>query len=581
MELGQYFSIVKRWWWLMVACVAVATASSYYGTTKMPRIYQATTTVMVGQSLEQVNPNSQDLWMSQQLAQTYAEMVKRQPILQSAAQALGLAYVPSAGSISTRQVAGTQLLEISVRDTNPERARVLADEIANQLILQSPSASEDQQRQDFVKEQLADLQARIESTEAEIEGEREKLEAANSARAIQQYQANINALEQKLSSYQSTYASLITGVRGGTNFISVVEPATTPTRPISPNVQETVFLAAAIGLALAVAGALLIEYLDDTVKTPDDVDRISELPTLGAIARIRGEHYPDKLVAMLHPRSPIVEAYRVLRTNIQFSTVDNPARTLMVTSPNPVEGKSVTLANLAVVMAQAGLKVIAVDSDLRRPVLHRIFALSNSHGLSDAILNSHGGQESNLRAAASEDPSPSLASDGRGAGSAKSKPGVAEHLRPTEVENLWVLPSGPQPPNPAELLGSRRMQNIIRELQGQADVILFDSPPVLAVTDAAVLATQVDAVVMVNQAGRTRRSMAQRGVEELRRVGANLLGVVLNRLSPGQDGYYYYQSYYYRSEDGKQKKRNREQSRGRRLLPFGGRSRDGSDGSGG
>ena len=138
MELEQYVSVLRRWWWLVAACVIVATGSSYYGTTQMPRIYQATTTVMVGQSLQQADPNTQDLYISRELAQTYAEMVKRRPILESAAQALGLSYIPSGGNVSTRQVAGTQLVEISVRDTDPDRARALADEIANQLILKSP-----------------------------------------------------------------------------------------------------------------------------------------------------------------------------------------------------------------------------------------------------------------------------------------------------------------------------------------------------------------------------------------------------------------------------------------------------------
>jgi non-specific protein-tyrosine kinase len=579
MELTHYFTVVRRWWWLMVACVIVASGSSYYGTTQMPRIYQATTTVMVGQSLQEVNPNSQDLWMSQQLAQTYAEMVKRRPILQSAAEALGLAFVPSSGSISTRQVAGTQLLEISVRDTNPERARVLADEIANQLIVQSPTASEDQERQDFVRDQLADLQAKIETTEAEIGAEREKLEAANSARAIQQYQANINALEQKISSYQSTYASLVMGVRGGTNFISVIEPATTPRRPISPNVEETVLLAAAIGLSLAVGGAFLIEYLDDTVKTPADVERAADLPILGTIGRIRGEEYPEKLITLEDPRSPLAEAFRVLRTNVRFSSVDRTARTIMVTSPDASEGKSVTLANLAVVMAQAGLKVVAVDSDLRRPVLHRIFGLPNSHGLSNAILTEDGWLVNGRNELKYGDPTDSaFAKSIDPRTPASSEPQIMRHVQATAVPNLWLLPSGPLPPNPAELLGSERMGQVVTELEW-AEVILFDSPPTLAVTDAAVLGSRVDGVLVVFEVGTTRRGSAKRVIQELRKVDANVLGVVMNRLSPGRDGYYYQYYYrYYHSDDGRGEKGlpGRRHGLGR-LLPFGNGSRNRSD----
>ncbi len=530
MELKEYWNIVKRWWWLMVACVLVASVSSYIGTLGMPRVYQATTTVMVGQTLQQSNPNSSDLWISQQLAQTYAEMVKRQPILKAAATALGLEYVPSGGNVSTRQVPGTQLLEISVRDTIPERAQAIADEIAHQLILQSPTESEDAERQAFVRERLAGLEENIQRTEEEIAEEQAKLEAANSARAIQQYQANISGLEQKLSSYESTYASLLLSAQGGTNYISIVEPASLPISPISPNVRETVMLAAAIGLALAVGGAVLIEFIDDTVKSPEEASRMTGLPVLGTISRIEGEGYADKLIVDLHPLSTVAEAYRVLRTNVRFSFVDREMEMLLVTSPGPTEGKSVTVANLATVMAQSGLRVVVVDTDLRRPVQHKIFGVSNAEGLSNAVLDPEQGAE--------------------------------RYLQSTEVEGLWVLPSGPLPPNPAELLGSERMAEVVAELRTFADLLLFDSPPALVVTDAAVLAGRLESgVLLVTDVARTRRGMAKRAVEELERVHADMLGVVVNRMTQHEGGYYY--QYYYREGEGRRRRRTLLE----RLLP--------------
>jgi non-specific protein-tyrosine kinase len=527
MELKDYWNIAKKWWWLAVACVLISSVSSYIGTLDMPRIYQATSTVMVGQALQKADPSSQDIWLSQQLAQTYAEMVKRRPIRSSAAEALGLQFTPSPGNISTRQVPGTQLLEISVRDTDPERARVLADEIANQLILQSPTMSQDQERQAFVQDRLAGIERNIQEAEAEIDEEQAKLEAANSARAIQQYQANITALQQKLSSYESTYASLLLTVQGGTNTISMFESATTPQNPISPNVPETVALAGAIGFALAVGGAVLIEFLDDTVKSPEEAVRLAgDAPMLAAIAQIEGKEYPDKLIASKQPLSPITEAFRVLRTNVQFSAIDQPLATILVTSPGPSEGKSVTLANLAVVLAQSGHKVIVVDTDLRRPVQHKLFQTSNSHGLSDAILN-------------------------------PDQP-VMEYLQSTDIENLYLLTAGSPPPNPAELLASERALQLIETLQAQADVVLFDSPPVLVVTDAAVLGSRVDGVVLVNDLGNTRRSMARRAVEELERAHAHLLGLVLNRMAPKYGGEYYHQYYYYYYyREGERVKRHR------------------------
>jgi succinoglycan biosynthesis transport protein ExoP len=538
MELREYWNIFKRWWWLMVACMLVAAGSSYIGTRGMPRIYQATTTVMVGQTLQQTNPTSSDLYISQQLAQTYAQMVQRQPILGGAAQALGLEYTPPPDTISTRQVPGTQLLEISVRDTIPERAQALADEIANQLILKSPTAGEGTERQAFVRQRLEGLEANIQQTEKEITEEQTKLEAANSARAIQQYQANINALQQKLSSYESTYASFLLSGQGGTNYISLFEPASLPYAPISPNVAVTVLLAAAIGLGLAVGGAVLIEFLDDTIKSPDEATRLTQLPVLGAIARIEGESYADKLIVHQQPRSTITEAYRALRTNVRFSFVDRPMRTLMVTSPGPSEGKSVTLANLAVAMTQSGLRVIIVDTDLRRPTLHNIFSASNTEGLSNALLT------------------PELE--------------VESCLQETGVENLRLLSCGPLPPNPAEVLGSGRMGAVIEILLSLADLVLFDSAPVLVVTDAAVLAARLKegGVLLVTDIGKTRRGMAKRAVEELQKVHANLLGVVVNRISVRRGGEYYYQyDQNYTDHHGDGQKRSRSRMGLQRLLP--------------
>lgn len=527
MELTQYWDIVRRWWWLMVACTLVAATSSWIGTLGMPRIYQATTTVMVGQVLQQANPSAQDIYLSQQLAQTYADMVRRRPVLEGVQEALGLQYTPSGVNVSARSVPGTQLLEISYRDTDSLRASVIANEIARQLIQRSPTDSpEVVERRAFVQQQLADLEGKIEETRASIDEEQAKLDAANSARAIQQYQSNISALEQKLTSYQSNYASYLLAVQGGTNYITQIEPAVESTYPISPNVPQTVLLAAAIGLALAVAGAVLIEFLDDTIKTAEEATKLAGVPILGAIARIEGDTLPEKLIAVRHPLSPIVEAYRALRTSIQFSSVDKPVQTLMVTSPAPSEGKSVTLSNLAVVLAQSGLKVILVDTDLRRPVLHKYFEVTNETGLSDALLNPN--------------------------------PAVLDYLRPTSVDNLWLLPSGTIPPNPAELLGSQRMADFIETLKVHADMVLFDSPPTLVVTDAAVLGTRLDGVVLVNDAGRTRRGMARHAAEELSRVHVNLLGVVLNRASSGGKGYYYY--HYYRAEDGQPERRRRKSS---------------------
>jgi non-specific protein-tyrosine kinase len=541
MALEDYWKIVRKWWWLILASTLVATASSAYSLSREPRIYQATTTVIVGQSLEKANPTYSDFSIGQQLAQTYVNMVTRQPILEGAAEALGLGFVPWSGNVSANIVPGTQLMEIRVRDTSPERARALADEVARQLILQTPSnPNENDRRRAFVEEQLQTLEQNIELTEEEIEAEQARLDAANSARAIQQYQANIEALEQKLTSYQSNYATLLQTSQEATNYISVIEPASLPTRPISPNVPETLMLAAAIGLALAVGGALLIEFIDDTIKTPEDVVKVMDLPVLGTIADMQKGKGSGVLVTDRYPQSPITESFRALRTSLDYYSVDNPIRTLEITSAGPAEGKSLILANLAIVMAQAGRRVVIVDTDMRRAMQHKIFDLVNDHGLSDAIMAT-GADLSVYNHELSPQELAMRSSDA----SQLDNPGGPQ---PVELGTLHIVTTGPIPPNPADLIASQRMRDLIDDLKRQADIVLFDTPPVMVATDAIVLSRLVDGVLLLADAGHTKRGAARQAVERFHQVDANLLGVVLNRVSRREDSYYSY-SYYQAHDD--------------------------------
>lgn len=539
MELRHYLSIAWKWAWLIVLSVAIAAASSYLASKATTPLYRTKTTLMIGRVTQAVEASDLDIWTGQQLAYTYIQLARREPVLRGAIESLGLQmdWQALANQVSATNINQTLLMEISVVDSDPYRAKVLADAIAQQLILQSPAAgaASNPEEKAFIDAQIVDLQTKIEKAQGDIDLLHQELDAANSARQIQDLENQISILETKVTDWQYSYSQLLISAQGGdVNTLSIVEEASIPGWPISPNVRMNVLLASAIGLALAVGGIFLIEYLDDTVKGPEDVKRVTELPLLGGISRIEGQEYPDKLIAVKHPLSPIVEAYRVLRTNLQFSSVDKPARTLAMTSPSPSEGKSVTLANLAVVMAQSGNKVILVDTDLRRPVQHKIFALPNRHGFSDAILNTN--------------------------------PGAQEFLQDTSVENLRLLTSGTLPPNPAELLASERMKGMVEELKGLADIVLFDSPPTLVVADAAILGTCVDGVLLVSDAGRTRNNELRRAADELLRVRANVLGVILNRMNTGRNGYYYY--YYYNSEDGEKKRHKHRRTWVERRLPW-------------
>jgi capsular exopolysaccharide synthesis family protein len=214
------------------------------------------------------------------------------------------------------------------------------------------------------------------------------------------------------------------------------------------------------------------------------------------------------LITLSDPRSPAAEAFRTLRTNIYFSGLDRSIQTLLITSVAPSEGKSTTLANLAVAMAQGDKKTILVDSDLRRPTLHTVFGLNNDTGLTSLFMDVKGP--------------------------------IEPALKEVGVPNLQVLTSGPLPPNPAEVLGSQRMLDVIAALKNRADIVLFDAPPVIAVTDAAVLGTRVDGVLLVINSGHTRREHAKRAKEQLDKLNIRIVGAVLNGVSVDNTlgGYY-------------------------------------------
>ncbi|MBA7497362.1 putative tyrosine-protein kinase YveL [subsurface metagenome] len=235
--------------------------------------------------------------------------------------------------------------------------------------------------------------------------------------------------------------------------------------------------------------------------------------------------FENIFVVQNDPKSPISEAFRTLRTNIKFSSLDKPIKTLLITSPIPEAGKSSVSINLALTMAQDKYKVILVDTDLRKPMIHKILQQDNKTGLTNILVEDKKIKEV-MRKMSDVDP------------------------------NLYFIPSGPIPPNPSELLGSNKMKELLKELQEQADFIIFDSPPVIAVTDALVLATQVDGVVLVLDFGEVSREAAKQTKELLEKVKANILGAVLNKIDMEKEGQYYpyYYYYYYGDEKKKRKK---------------------------
>lgn len=528
-DLRQYLFVLQRWWYLIVGCTLLAAITAFAVSSWVQPIYQAVATLLVQQAPTAGVSEYTAILTSERLAQTYAQMLTGRPILEAAIVRTGLAETPEelAKRVKVERVRDAQLIRVKVEDTDPARAASIANTLAEAFIEQVRSIQEQRYADSLnnLKTQIDELSAAIAETQKNLE--------ALARDTTPQGQAERTRLETMLAGYRNTYAALVQSYEQmrltatqSTDTVMLFEPAQVPREPVRPRKLTNTALAGALGVMLAIGAAFVIEYLDDTLKSPDDVNRTLGLPTLSTIGRLKeGE---SELVLTANPLSPVSEAFRVLRTNIRYSSVDRPLRVLLVTSSGPIEGKSIVAANLATALAQAGLRIALVDADLRRPRQHHLFGLHPREGLVGALLAG--------------------STDGR--------------LQPTGVEGLSLLPAGEKPPNPVELLGSRRMRELREELCAAFDAVVVDSPPVLIGADAAVLAQIADGVLLVVDAGVTRRDAARQTVESLQQVGAHLLGVVLNRVPTRRSGYYYYYPYYhyyqgYYSGEGKARRKRR------------------------
>lgn len=505
--------LLKRWW--VMALAAVVMAGAGYGVSRnMDPVYEATSTLLVGQSLRATNLSSGDIQIGEHLAVTYAAVGRRQPVLQGTVDALGLdiPWQELRSRVHIDPVEGTQLLEIAVEAPTPFEARNIADEIAQQMILLSPSNASSEAEEDaqaFVEERLESLRLRIENAQNRIEALEGEVSLFDTAAEMRSRQEEIDSLEQLITGWESNYAQLLSLREGdnAVNQLALVEPAEARPDPVRPRVWLNTLVSGILGLGLALGAILLKEYTDDSLRTTEELERVVGLAPLGEISLVHGETYHDKLISKLGPFSPTAEALNVIRSNIGFLSGGRLPGVILVTSAGIGEGKSLTAANLGLSMARSGVKTVIVDADLRRPAQNTIFNVPNQKGLTN-LLGS---------------PDPEL----------------YEYLRDTGAKSLKLLPTGKLPTNPAELLESERLDLLFHELVGIFEVVIVDGPPVLLAADAALLSNKVDAVVMVVQSGRTTGPEARKALSTLRQADANVLGVVLNRAAPKRHRYGY------------------------------------------
>ncbi len=528
MELKQYAAILWRWWWLLVISTVVAGTLALGISRSLQKVYVASTTLLINQAPStSTTADYTSLITSERLAQTYAQMMRSRDVLAETIANLQLEITPQdlAGQVTVAPVRDTQLMTLRVEDVNPDRAAAIANEIVQAFIRQNQALQSNryQASSQNLQQELVTLQEALSRTQQQLDG-------LGSPQGTEQ-QAEYNRLDALMAQYRTSYANVLQSYElvrlaeaNTLNNVNVLESALPPTAPIRPQPLRNGMLAAIAGAMAALGVIFLIEYLDDSIKNNQDVEKLIGRSSLGAIALIDADTTSRHLVSLTAPRSPVSEAFRVLRANIKFSEVDHPIRSMLITSSGAAEGKSTVTANLAVVTAQSGKRVILVDADMRKPTVHKTFELTNAQGLTTALLTNAGP--------------------------------VGAYLQPTDVPGLQILTSGPLPPNPAELLGSQRMADLVTELLGEADVVMFDSPPLLAMADAALLARICDGTLLVAQADATRREIFISALDQLQKSGARLIGVVLNQVSTRRGSYYYYYQYQYDryadgGEDGK------------------------------
>lgn len=511
MSLSAYIKPPLRWWRLIVIVTVLAMSASAVSTMFEPDLYESKTTLVVGTTFLDPNPSSGQIGIAQQLAQIYADMARREPIQIATKEALGVNWLPS---YRAAVVPNTQIVEISVTDTNPRRAQIVANEIANQLKLQSPTIGDTETgaQQVFIKEQLSILQNQIQETEREIEELRKSLVGLNSASQIAETEKKITEQTQKLDSLRTNYAGFLANSQGGAvNILSVVEPAPLPGRPIGSNRVIIVILAGLVGFSLGTGAAYLLEYLDKSIKTTSDVERVFKLPVIGYISEISDDKSRTTYVAK-NPESVIAENFHLLHSNIEFFRISNPIKTIVITSPSQGNGKTTVAANLAITISREDRNVVLVDADLKRPMIHKSLKMPKGPGLCD-VLSNEADTQSVVR---------SWKGDNR----------------------LKIITAGNKPSKCSEVTGSKKISAFLSQLKEDHELVIIDAPP-LIVASSYNLASEAEGVIIVMEPGLTTVEQANAIKEQLDRAKAKIIGIVFNKMS--EERAYSYGDYQYRS----------------------------------
>ncbi|NDJ59854.1 MAG: polysaccharide biosynthesis tyrosine autokinase, partial [Chloroflexi bacterium] len=545
-----YIRLFRKWLWLIIPAAFVAGGVSFIVNTGQTPLYTASVLLEVGSITDIRDPAGGQIDVAGSLADLYAVLATTGPVLEGTIEVLDANFGTERlrSAISTRVIDGTPLLRLTVRFEDPILAADIANELANQLIARGPGLEAEQQELlDFIQDERAQLEAIIDDVQLRMDQIDVEIAAANDPEVLDQLEVERNQIINQLNDARQTLASFaqtLNDILQGINTLSIVEPATVPDGPSGGGggTLNAVILGALVGATLAMGVVFFIEYMDDTIRTTEQAAQILALPVLGAIVRFGGsaDGYANRLVTQQPSMSPVAEGYRTLRTNLLFTASNGNGNksVYLVASSGPAEGKSITTANLAATIALAGLQVLLIDADLRRPKIHEIFGLENNVGLTTLLF---------------AEPEQGDVEKMEQGGEAELPNNLKQCLQNTSVPRLRVITSGFVPSNPAEILGSALMERWIDAFRRSSniDVVLIDTPPCLLVADSSVLAATARAdVLLVIDCGRTRRVAAIKAKEQFAHLGVEIKGVVVNRINPREESYEYGYGYgYYYTPD--------------------------------
>lgn len=515
LDVRALLGILRRWWWIALWLPIITAGLVFFIVSRQTPMYRATATLTVTAASSgtdsQLDPTG-----SVALAQTYQELVLTQEVLEPVAKRLGGDFTVDLllDVVTATSPAQKFLLQISASDADPEQAALIANYVAEEFdtyIRQRDEAK--------LTSTLAGLDKLIAEQEASVLAAQNRLaelqaQGASEA-AIIQATDNLDVARQQLRDAQARREDRRAVGALQQAQVQIAARAQSPSTAYAPRTVFYTVLGLIMGAALAVGLIAVIEYLDNTVKPQLNFPELFGAPLMAVVPAAAKPFHRGKeqLFMRTQASSTMAESIRLLRTNIEFAAAAKEIGTLAVTSSEPGEGKSTITANLATGMAQTGFSVVVIDADMRRPIQHRIFGVANTVGLTTLMTH----DTADWKSAATQ-----------------------------VVDGLWLVPSGPIPPNPADLLSSDRFRMMMDTILASVDVVVIDTPPILVVSDPLVVATKTDATLLVSRSGTTRIDTLRRAANVLHQNGVRLIGVTLNR-ETGRNarGYYYYNSDYY------------------------------------